>query len=140
MIFLANIKNNKIEIANKPALKKYLSDLPDCRIEIQIKKISKKRTMSQNSALHLYFGLLADALNSAGFDMKKTINSNVDIPWSTINVKEYLWRPIQVEYLQKRSTTKLETKDIDMIFDIVNKAIGERTGIFVPFPSRDDIY
>jgi hypothetical protein len=97
-------------------------------------KASSKRTLKQNSALHLYFTLLADELNDAGFDMRKTLQ--VDIPWSPLTVKEYLWRPLQEAYLLKRSTTELDKqKEIDAVYDILNRVIGERTGIFVEFPN-----
>jgi hypothetical protein len=96
-------------------------------------KTLSKRTLKQNSALHLYFTLLADELNDAGFDMRKTLQ--VDIPWSPLTVKEYLWRPLQEAYLLKKSTTQLDkTKDIDAVYDILNRVIAERTGIHVPFP------
>ena len=99
----------------------------------------KKRTDRQNRALHLWFKQLAEALNEAGFDMRATIREDLDIPWNEKTVKEYLWRPVQKQYLLERSTTKLKTKDIDKIFDIINKAIGERTGVHVPFPSIDSL-
>ena len=97
-------------------------------------KSPSRRTLKQNAALHLYFSNLAEELNDAGFDMKKTIR--VDIPWSAMTVKEYLWRPLQEAYLLKRSTTELERgKEIDEVYDILNRVIAERTGIHVPFPN-----
>jgi Ser-tRNA(Ala) deacylase AlaX len=102
------------------------------------KTLEKKRTMQQNAALHLFFTQLAEALNSAGFDMKKTIREGIDIPWTPENVKEFLWRPVQKALLQKQSTTELNKKEeIDKIYDILNKVIGERTGVHIPFPSID---
>lgn len=100
---------------------------------------TKKRTNQQNKALHLFYTLLADALNQAGYDMRETIRQDVDIPWTPVTVKEYLWRPIQKAYLREKSTTRLKTKDIDKVYDIVNKVIGERTGVHVPFPSIDNL-
>jgi hypothetical protein len=43
---------------------------------------AKPRTMAQNSALHLWLGQVAQTLNDAGLDMKKTLKPNVDIPWT----------------------------------------------------------
>lgn len=79
--------------------------------------------------------MLADELNAAGYDMKKTVRQTMDIPWSPYNVKEFLWRPVQEAQLGKKSTTQLTTDEIDKIYDVINKAIGERTGVHVPFPS-----
>ena len=96
----------------------------------------EQRTLKQNSALHLYFTLLAEALNDAGFDAKKTLKPEIEIPWSPEMIKELIWRPVQEIYLRKKSTTQLDKqKDIDIIYEIVNRHIGERTGIHVPFPN-----
>lgn len=105
----------------------------------EIKCLEKRRSSLQNRALHLYFTLLATALNDAGYDMRKTIKQDIDIIWSGKMVKEYLWRPIQKTYLQEKSTTRLKTGDIDKVYDILNKAIGERCGVYVPFPSIDNL-
>lgn len=97
-----------------------------------------KRTLQQNAALHLWFTQLAEALNEAGYDMRKTIREGIDIPWTAYTIKEYLWRPVQKELLQKISTTELDKiKDIDSVYDVVNRAIAERTGLHIPFPSID---
>lgn len=109
-------------------------------IELQIDKLKKTRTSQQNRALHLWFTQLAVALNNAGWDMRKLIRKEVDIPWSGISVKEYLWRPIQENYLKKKSTIQLKTEEIDQIFDIVNRIVGERTGVYIPFPSIETLF
>lgn len=98
---------------------------------------SKKRTLTQNKALHLYFQLIADRLNDAGLDMKKVL-TNVDIPWSQNAVKEYLWRPIQQAQLQKTSTTELTTKDIDPVFETLNRHLAQ-FGVTEAFPSIAEI-
>ena len=100
-----------------------------------IEPVKKTRTSKQNKALHVYFQLLADALNDAGFDMKKVMR--VDIPWTAYAIKEYLWKPVMKQQLGKESTRDLETKEIDQIYDTVNRAVGERTQIHVPFPSNE---
>jgi len=99
----------------------------------------KKRTLQQNAAMHLWFTKLAEALNEAGYDMKKTLREDVDIPWTPYNIKENLWRPVQRALYGKRSTTELTTTDIDKIYDVINRTIGERTKVFVPFPSEEEL-
>lgn len=101
------------------------------------KKQIKTRTSNQNNSLHLWFRLLADELNSGGFDMRTLIRDEIDIPWNEYSVKEYLWRPVQIAQLGKKSTTKLTTDEIDKVYETINRAVGERTGIHVPFPSLD---
>ena len=95
------------------------------------------RTSTQNKALHLYFELLADELNSAGLDMKKTLKQTVDIPWSKETVKDYLWRPIQNAQLEKESTTELTTDEINKVYEVLNRHLGEKLQIHVPFPSSE---
>jgi len=97
------------------------------------------RTNQQNRALHVLFNLLAEELNEHGLDMKKTLKPEVDIPWNPVTVKEYLWRPIQQAQLHKTSTKDLTTKEIDEVFDTINKHLGERLGIHVPFPSIEEL-
>ena len=74
-----------------------------------------KRTTQQNKALHLYFRLLAESLNEAGLDMKKVLKPTIDISWNERNVKEYLWRPIQNAQVIKKSTTELNSDEVDKI-------------------------
>lgn len=106
---------------------------------IEEEKTYPKRTVKQNKALHVLFKLMADILNENGLDMRKTLKPSVEIPWSAQGVKEYLWRPIQKAQLAKISTTELTTKEIDDVFDTLNKHIGEKFGIHIPFPSIEDV-
>lgn len=71
--------------------------------------------------------------------MRKTLKPEVDIPWSGSSVKEFLWRPIQQAQLNKKSTVELTTKEIDQVFDTINKYIGEKHGLHIPFPSIEEL-
>ena len=99
----------------------------------------KPRTLTQNSALHLMFEHLAQELNEAGWDMKKTLKQEVDIAWNKDMVKEYLWRPIQKAQLGKKSTTELTTKEIDEVFDTLTRYLGQKLGIEIMFPSIETL-
>lgn len=101
---------------------------------ISARKQTSRRTRKQNNSIHLYFRQLADALNASGYDMKKTLRAEIDIPWSEYSVKESLWRPTQEVLYGKESTKELTTEDVSKIYDIVDRAISERTGVHVPFP------
>lgn len=96
-----------------------------------------KRTLQQNKALHVLFKLLADELNDAGYDMRRTLKPEVQISWNPETVKEYLWRPVQKAQLRKRSTTELTTDEIDKVFDTINRHLGEKFGLHVSFPNID---
>ena len=83
--------------------------------------------------------MLAEALNEAGLDMRKTLKPSVDIWWNKETVKNYIWRPIQEAQLGKKSTTELTTKDIDKVFETINRFLGEKHKIHVPFPSMEEV-
>ena len=104
-----------------------------------IKKSIKRRTATQNRALHLWFTQLAKALNDDGFDMRTVIKEGIDIFWSAHTIKNHLWRPVQKIYLGKESTTELENSEVSEIYDIINRTVGEKTGVYVPWPCIDEL-
>lgn len=99
----------------------------------------QQRTERQNRALHLLFKVLAQELNLAGLDMRKTLKPDVEIPWTPANVKEFIWRPIQFAQLGKESTTELTTADIDKVFDTLVRHLGQKFGMSLEFPSIETI-
>ena len=95
------------------------------------------RTTRQNSALHEFFERLAVELNDAGLEMRKVLSEKAtDIPWTATTIKECLWKPIQEAQLRKKSTTELTTKEVDLIYNTLNRHLGEKFGISVEFPRR----
>ena len=121
-------------------LKRFIEDLqtlnlPEHGVVIEVK--TGVRTTRQNSAMHKYFQLLADAFNDAGLDMKKVIKPEVDIPWTPATVKEYLWRPIQKAVTKKDSSTKLDISEVSEVFETLHRHLASKFGILVMFPSED---
>ena len=106
---------------------------------VTIEKKKKSRTSLQNRSLHLWFNLLSEALNDAGFDMKKVIRQELNIKWTSYNIKEYLFKPMADVLFGKDSTTKLTTNEIDEVYEVVSKTISERTGVYVRWPCVDDL-
>ena len=102
-------------------------------------KNKKNRSIQQNKALHKWFDQLSKALNEDGFDMRTVISEEIDIPWSHYTVKEHLWRPVQKTLYNIESTKNINTQEINKIYDIINKTVGERTGIHVPFPNIEEL-
>jgi hypothetical protein len=98
----------------------------------------EKRTLQQNRALHKFFEMLANDLNGAGLDMKKTLKPGVDIPWSPETVKIYLWKPIQDAMFNKESTTELETKEVNEVYETLVRHLGEKFGITTEFPKAEE--
>jgi hypothetical protein len=83
------------------------------------------------------FELLADALNESGYDVKTVIKA--DVPWTKENVKECLWKPLQEAQLGKKSTTELTTKEIDQVYETLNRTLSGAGIRYVPFPSIQEI-
>lgn len=81
---------------------------------------------------------MASELNNAGYDMKKTLKPEVNIPWTKDSVKEFLWRPIQKAMTGKRSTTEMNTVDPSDIYEVLNRHLGEKFGIFVMWPHEGE--
>ena len=99
----------------------------------------EKRTTRQNKALHKDCDIIAEKLNSAGLDMRKVLKPGVDIPWTTISVKEYIVKPIMKSLYNKESTTELsKLGEIEKIHDVIMRHLGEKFGIeYHDFPHED---
>ena len=97
----------------------------------------KQRTLQQNKALHKFCELLADALNDAGYDMKKTLKPGVDIPWTKDMIKEHIWRPVMKAMEGVESTTEMNTVDPSEIYEVVNRHMAEKFGVHVSWPSNE---
>ena len=96
-----------------------------------------QRTLTQNKALYKYFELLSESLNNAGYDMKKVLKPQIDISWTSQSVKNYLWKPIQDVMYKTNSTTKLDTKQVNEVYEVLNRHLSEKLGISVSFPSLE---
>jgi len=103
--------------------------------------IKDYRTLKQNNSLHKFFELLSQELNDKGLDIRATISKDIAIPWTGYNVKNYIWKPLQKKLTGKESTTQLDKyKEINLLWDIINRAFSERFKGEVkipPFPSLD---
>lgn len=96
---------------------------------------NNKRSIAQNSAMHKYFSMVANALNNAGLDIKKTLV--VDVSWISHTVKEIMWKGIQKALLNKTSTTKLTNIEVTKVYETLNRMLAERYGVYVEFPNKD---
>jgi hypothetical protein len=94
------------------------------------------RTKRQNDSIHLYCTQLAEAMNEAGYDLKTIVEMIVKagVPLTKDNVKETIWKPIQMSMFTIDSTTALDTKQVSEVYETINRDIVP-TGIHIPFPS-----
>ncbi len=100
----------------------------------------KKRTSLQNRSLHLFCTQLAEVLNDAGLDVQKTLKHDIEIPWNAVLVKELIWRPVQEAMTDKESTTELDRIEPGQIYEVLNRHLGNKFGIYVPWPCEENQY
>jgi len=104
--------------------------------------IEKKNTRStkQNSALHLLFTIISSQLNEMGMEFKYLgLKGNVlEMRYTPELVKNHIWRPIQETLFDIKSTTKINTTQINEIMDVLIKFFAER-GIVIEFPSKEQL-
>lgn len=114
-----------------------------------MKKGKSKRTSLQNSAMHLYFEMLAIKLNDSGFDMAATMlrmSKGINLPWTASSIKERLWRPVQIHTYKVESTSKLDTDQVGVVYEALDRALTEKlvpdfkgdgpSDIHVEFPDK----
>lgn len=97
----------------------------------------KQRSEKQNSALHVYCKLLANAMNDAGYPLIIKINGKeTEVDWCLHSVKNYIWRPVQKAINGKHSSKDGSTKDYPEIYENINRHTASKLGINVPWPTR----
>ena len=134
-IFHGKYKNKEFEPTNKQVYDEFLFSINNKPVWIRIERTTGKRTPDQNSSLHLYCEHLAKELNDGGYTVQLVLKEKIDLNWDKEKVKELLWRPAQEALTGKHSTTQLDkVEDIDNIYEHLNRHIGEKFGIHVPFP------
>lgn len=89
----------------------------------------------QNRALHLFFRFVSHELVSAGIYPVLT-GLNIEIKPTPIYIKEFIWKPIQESIFGTNSTRQLNSKQIDEVYVVISKWLGETTGVHVDFPNE----
>ena len=104
------------------------------------KQSEAKRTSRQNASLHLLFTHISNHCIQTGIDQKTLVDAldGYSVPTSPQAIKE-IWRAIQIAITGKKSTTDLDRKEIDQVYDAFNKFISELTGEHFSFPSFQDL-
>lgn len=105
---------------------------------VDLTEKTKKRTVTQNSAIHKYCEMIAEVLNDMGhtFEFKGLKKMQIEIPYSAILVKETIWKPIQMALFDKSSTTELTTSEVSKVAEPIEMMFA-KMDIVLPFPSKD---
>ena len=93
---------------------------------------TKTRTLAQNRSLHLYFKMIADQLNNAGYTFTNPLG--MEVPFTMELIKESIVKPTIKGLFNIKSTTKLTTEMINTLIDVFSLEFGKR-GIYVEFPN-----
>jgi hypothetical protein len=106
----------------------------------ELTKKQSNRTGQQNKALHLFFTIISEQLNEMGlefhyFGLK---GQELTTRYTPHVVKEFFWRPIQIALFDIKSTTKIDTHQINDITDVIVKFFGEK-GVVIDFPSIEGL-
>ena len=129
VIVMASTKKEAVEKA-KNALQ--FLDIQSFRV------LPQKRTIPQNSALHLLFEQLSKECLDKGIEMRQLVKEEVPIECTPENIK-WLWKLLQNALFKTQSTTELKkTGQIEIVYEAFNKILIERTNGEIslpPFPS-----
>ena len=99
--------------------------------------MSEQRTLPQNSSLHLWLTNLAVELNDAGLSLGDGKLVKLPVLFTQNNLKENIVRPMMTAlYPDKTSTTQLDTKEIQYLYQHLDHIIAERTGVHCEWPDR----
>ena len=95
-----------------------------------------QRSIKQNSAIHVYFTILADALNEAGMEIHmEYLGKTCEVPWTPTAVKERLWLPIMQSMFSIKSTAKLDRKQVSEVYEVLSRWLATEKSILIDFPS-----
>lgn len=141
MEFTAKKEDGKLAISTPKLWADELRKYPDgTKFVVTLKRKTSRRTNQQNRALHKFFELLADEFNQAGYSIQHVLKYfTIDLDWNTESIKEIIWKPLQQALVKKKSTTQLDKQtDINIVYDHLNRSLGEKLGIHVPFPVDEE--
>jgi len=96
----------------------------------------KQRTIQQNKSIHKGCSDVANVLIENGISLNKLIK-NLEVRPSMESIKD-IFRSIAESKYGIKSTADLQSNQIDSVWEDLIKAVSETTGIFIPFPSKEE--
>ena len=86
--------------------------------------------------MHVFFELLSAHLNAEGLTVQVVLKP--DTTWNAESIKELIWRPVQQAVTGKKSTTKLNTKEVSDVYEAISSAFAHKGFIVPSFPSYEE--
>ena len=117
------------------------------RIDIYQQELNKPVPTSrrQENALHLSFRQFAQDLNESGYSIKRAIELGLlkmDVEWDEGHIKQVYREIMKAMYPDKEwknpdkpSTKELSGKEKAECWEVLNRGMGEKFGVTLPFPS-----
>ena len=100
-----------------------------------------KRTLPQNNSLHKYCTDLATELDAAGFEQREVFEqfkASFTIPWTMDAIKN-IFKQVAKAMYDVDSTTKLNTVQMQKVYQVVDARISEITSIRCEWPSSESM-
>jgi hypothetical protein len=128
---------NEVDIEK---FKEYSNKLLRLGKQADLTEVKITRSQRQNKALHVYFTLISHELNELGLEFGYTgLNDNqFELRYTPEIVKEFIFKPIMTTMFDIKTTTKLTTKQIDEMIDVITKFFANK-GIVLEFPSIESL-
>ncbi len=107
---------------------------------VELKECRNTRTLQQNKALHKFFMLISEQLNELGLEFRYfgLKGQEISLMYTPDLVKSHVWKPIQIALFNFESTTKLKTKEMNDIIDVIVKFFADKE-IVLDFPSIEQL-
>lgn len=101
----------------------------------------QQRTPKQRKAIEVYCREVADALDREGHTLQNVVAQikKAEIRPTQENIKEVVFKPIAKVLFSVESTTELDTTQVDRVYEVMNKWLGDNFEIHVPFPTIHSI-
>jgi len=95
-------------------------------------------TRPQQKSLHLFFDQVAQTLSEHGVTVVDLLEAfkQEPPPPSGNNVKD-VWKSLQAQLFAKKSTTEIDGKEMNQVYEYFHKTIAELTGESIEFPSEE---
>lgn len=116
---------------SRKALMKYIEDNKDR--DVLFKLVQPTRTNQQNKGIHAFCNEVAKQMEARGLDMKTVLKEGVPISPTKELIKEYMWKPIQKALTGKESTTAINKKQVNEVYEYLSKLLAEKYDINVRF-------
>ena len=129
----ADVDVEVLATSKKEAVEKAKNALQFLDIQ-SFRVLPQKRTIPQNSALHLLFTQLSKECLDKGIEMRDLVKEEIPIEATPENIK-WLWKLLQNALFKTKSTTELKkTGQIEIVYDAFNKILIERTNGEISLP------